>query len=159
MVSQQVLTDANVILRSATPEQRRWVTFRLTSNTDKEAAKLAKVHPTTVSRWENKADLDRAVALLLQDPIGAAVDVLGEAAIEAAQVLRDLLKEKDRHLRLRVANSILDRIGVSGTQRHEFPDGIDVKIFNVEEWKAERAGRLAQVAQLQDPATDETRDT
>lgn len=163
MTDQQLLTDANKILRHATPEQRRWVMFRLTSNTDKEAAKLAKVHPTTVSRWDNKADLDYAVALLLQKPTDAALDVLKETAIEAAQVLRSLLKEKDRHLRLKAANSILDRVGVSETQRHEFPEGIDVRIFNLEEWKAERVMRMAQIAQLQDPdegegAGDETQD-
>ena len=107
MNNQDSPRDANKMPADATPEQVRWVLARLTCTTDQAAAKKAGVHPSTVSKWPNKPQLDRAVCDLLQAPIAAVLEILQQHGIEAGQVLADELKHKNR---LAAANSILDRI-------------------------------------------------
>ena len=116
MTDQETPTEANEILANATPEQVKWVLKRLGSRSDAEAAKKTKVHPSTVSKWPNKAELDQAVNLLLRTPVLAALEILEDAAVDAADVLVDELTKKSK---LAAANSILDRIGLKGTQRVE----------------------------------------
>lgn len=140
-MSQHLPTTANEILHTCTPEQRRWVLFRLSSKSDKEAAKLAEVHPSTVSKWDNKDKLDLAVAFLFQEPINAALKILGETAIEAAEVLRALLRNKNASIRLKAAESILDRLGITSAQKHD----IDLKVFDLEYWKIQRQKRVDEV--------------
>lgn len=112
---QEVSRNANEILADASPEQVKWVLARLVCRTDQEAATEIGFHPSTVSRWPNKSELDRAVSLLLREPVSAALTVLQEAAISAASVLVDALTDKDK---LRAADSILDRVGLRGPQEH-----------------------------------------
>lgn len=116
MVNQDLPTTANEILANATTDQVKWVVARLSSRTDREAAKSIGVHPSTVCKWPNKAKLDKAVNLLLQEPVGAALTVMEKAAIDAASVLVSELERKDK---LRAADSILDRVGLRGSQKHE----------------------------------------
>ena len=99
--------NANKTLANATPEQARWVLARLTCTTDRAAARKVGIHPSTVSKWPNKPQLDRAVCDLLQTPVAAILEILQQHGMEAAQVLADELKHKNR---LAAANSILDRI-------------------------------------------------
>jgi hypothetical protein len=108
--------NTNEILAGASPEQVKWVLARLVCRTDQEAAQEIGFHPSTVSKWPNKAELDRAVGLLLREPVSAALTVLQEAAIEAAHVLVDSLRRKDK---IRAADSILDRVGLRGPQEHK----------------------------------------
>ena len=120
MTDQQKPQDATEILSQATPDQVRWVLARLHTKTDHEAAEEVGVHRSTVSKWDNKAELDIAVNILLREPIKAAVEILGNASAEAAQVIVDTLRVKrDNRLRLNAASDILDRVGVKGAQRHE----------------------------------------
>jgi len=139
-MDQQMPTNANEILAQATPEQARWVAARLTARSDKEAAKRAGVHPSTVSKWPNKGDLDQAVRQLLSQQTVAAAFILSQAAARAARVLTDSLNDKRQ--RVQAANSILDRQGVTGEQK------ISVTIFDLEEWKRQRRERLADVEQM-----------
>lgn len=113
---QQTPTNTDRILAVATPRQIKWLLVRLISDSDREAAKKAGIHPSTVSKWPNKAELDKAVNLLLREPVSAALTVLQKAAIDAASVLVDELKHKNK---LRAADSILDRIGLRGPEKHE----------------------------------------
>jgi hypothetical protein len=109
--------DAKRILRDASPEQMRWVMARLNTTTDADAARIAGVHPVTVCRWENKAQLDEAVRLLLSDAVEHAAEVLREAAPAAARALTDAVRDKRQ--RVQAATAILDRVGLSTTQKHE----------------------------------------
>jgi len=111
-----MLRDAKEILASATPLQVRWVMARLVSKTDQKAARAVGIHPTTVSRWSNKVELEKAINILLREPVEAALTVLQKAAIDAASVLVSELERKDK---LRAADSILDRVGLRGSQKHE----------------------------------------
>lgn len=115
-MANQTLSNANEILVNATPEQVKWVYARLTAKTDKEAAKEAGVHPTTVSRWDTKDELDRAVFLLLQEPRQAALDILEASVIEAAKIKVEGLR---KGLKQAAASEILDRVLGRPTQRQE----------------------------------------
>jgi len=120
MTNQEMPRNANEILAQATPDQVRWVLARIHTKTDYEAAKRVEVHPSTVSKWSNKAELDKAVNFLLREPIKAAVEILENVSAEAAQVIADTLRVKhDNRLRLSAASDILDRVGVKSAQRHE----------------------------------------
>jgi len=112
----QMLLDANEILGKATPEQAKWVMKRLGFNTDRAAAKAVGIHPTTVSRWDNKAELDRAVHLLLAEPREAALSILKDAVIEAATVKVDGLQKMGKQAQ---ATEILDRVLGRPMQRQE----------------------------------------
>jgi hypothetical protein len=117
MTDQEMPRNANEILATATPEQVRWVIARLSAKSDQEAAKAVKVHPTTVCKWPNKSDLDRAVNLLLQDVAGATALILRQAAPEAARALRESLR--DPKMRVSAATAVLDRTGFAARQQHE----------------------------------------
>jgi len=110
------LTDANKILANATPEQCKWVMARLATKTDREAAKRVNVHPTTVSRWDNKAELDRAVNLLLKEPREAALAILTDAVVDAARIKVSGLGSGGKQ---QAATEILDRVLGKSTQRLE----------------------------------------
>lgn len=101
--------DANEILAKATPEQVKWVLARLTCDTDYAAAKSVGVHPTTVSRWKNKPDLERAIKIFLGRPIETVTTILNSAAIDAAATKVGGLKSTDERVKQSVATEILDR--------------------------------------------------
>lgn len=126
-MTNELLTDANEILTCATPEQYKWVMARLSTKTDKEAAGKVGIHPTTVSRWNNKADLDLAVNLLLREPREAALAILTDAVIDAATLKVKGLGARDKQ---QVATEILDRILGRPTQRQELSgkDGGKIKV-------------------------------
>lgn len=123
MQGQEAPRNANQILADATPEQVRWVVARLSAKSDQAAAKKAGVHPSTVSKWSNKADLDRAVSLLLADVAEATVLILKQAAPEAARALVTSLG--DAKERVKAATAILDRAGFAPKQvvRGDTDDG------------------------------------
>ena len=103
------------ILSGATVNQLRWVAARLRARSDAEAARAIGVTPRTVSRWRNKADLDRAVALLSTADIASAVEaasaVLARGALGAAQALSEKARQGD----VRAIEALLDRIGMGRT--------------------------------------------
>jgi len=120
MADQAEQRTAKQILSSATPEQVRWVLARLAAKTDQAAAQQVGVHPVTVCKWSNKADLDEAVTLLLTEDAQAARLVLNKAARQAAVTLVDELGGKQK---LQAANSILDRVGVQAVQSVDVTSG------------------------------------
>lgn len=144
-MGQETSRNANEILAQATPEQVRWVTARLTAKSDHEAAKAVGVHPSTVSKWPNKADLDAAVRALLTQTAAAAVLILSQAAPQAAQVLVANLKGKQA---VPAANSILDRCGVTGEQH------VSVTVFDLAAWKQEQEARRREWDALDAPPAE-----
>lgn len=109
-----MLTEAIDLLReiNAKPQQWVWVIKRIGTTSDAEAARQAHVHPVTVSKWHEKPQLDQAVLLLLHDPVQAAQAILINAAPEAARTLERNLRGRQQ---VQSANSILDRVGLTGT--------------------------------------------
>lgn len=145
--SEKLLTEANEILSTATPEQIKWVYARLVCKTDKEAAKQAGVHHVTVSQWPNKLGLNRAVSLLLRSPIEAALRILEDAAIEAAIIKTSGLKSKKEGIKQAAATEILDRNMGRPKQRQEFTgaEGGPIEIEDVSA-REKLLGRLGSIA-------------
>jgi hypothetical protein len=125
MDDQELPRSTNEIPEATTPEQARWVLWRLVTKTDQEAAKKTGVHPSTVSKWENKADLDAAVLRLLSSPTEAVMAILHDAAIAAAQVKVAGLGSKSESVRQGAATEILDRNIGKPMQKQEIsgPEG------------------------------------
>lgn len=101
--------DTNDWLTGCSVEQRKWVMARLLARSDAEAARAVGVHPTTVCRWPNKAELDAAVDALLMDAATQAVNMLLGAAPEAAAAKVAALKSRRDSVRQQAATEILDR--------------------------------------------------
>ena len=137
MPNHQIPPNATQILSEATPEQERWVLARLTTSTDKEAARVVGVHRSTVGKWVNKANLDLAVKLLLADAVQGAKTIIEGAVARAAQELVDLLNVRDPRVRLAAAENILDRAGVVKTTRQELTgkDGESLVVRYVNDWR------------------------
>jgi len=107
------------ILSRASPTQIRWVIARLDAKTDAEAARRVGLDRSTVCQWENKAELDRAVNLLLQNAAMAGLAMLEQGLIEAAGVLLSSLRASDPWVRLRAAEIIWNRAGPRPVERRE----------------------------------------
>lgn len=126
-MGQDKASNINQLLENATPEQVKWVLARLVKKTDAEAAKEIGMHPSTVCRWPNKADLDKAVMLYLRQPIDAALNILREAAVDAAVLKVEGLKSKKETIRQSVATEILDRNIGKPKQTQEVEGSLQVR--------------------------------
>jgi hypothetical protein len=101
--------DVNGLLTGCSVEQRKWVMARLLTTSDAEAARAVGVHPATVCRWPNKSALDAAVDALLTDTALQAINMLAEAAPEAAAAKVAALRSHRDTVRQAAATEILDR--------------------------------------------------
>lgn len=140
-MGQNKAKNINRLLENATPEQVKWVLARLVTKTDGEAAKEIGMHPSTISRWPNKADLDQAVALYLRQPIDAALSILHEAAVDAAVIKVSGLKSKKDTIRQSAATEILDRNIGKPKQTQEVEGSLQVR--HVAELTDEQLARIA----------------
>lgn len=124
--------DANDSLARFTVEQRKWVIARLLTTSDAAAARAIRVHPSTVCKWPEKPELDKAVADLLEDPKSQAMAILVNALAEAASVKVGGLRSKKEEVRQVAAEQIMDRVMGKATQRQEVsgPDGAPIMIVN-----------------------------
>lgn len=113
-------TQVNDLLAGANVIQRRWVIARLMAKSDAEAARKVKVDKATVCRWANKAQLDAAVAAMLQDPMEEARAIMAEAIPKAARVKVAGLDSRNELVRQGAASDVLDRGLGKATQRQEF---------------------------------------
>ena len=107
------------LLAEATPEQRKWVMARLWTTTDREAAEKVGLHRNTPGRWPNKDELDRAILLMLEEPMEQARRMLEAALVEATQVKIGGLKSRNEQMRQEVASEIIDRVKGAVAQRIE----------------------------------------
>jgi hypothetical protein len=119
-VNNDLVAEIHARLENASPEQVRYVMARMHHSTDKAAAKEVGIHPNTVARWPNKAELDELVTMLLIDPLLAAVETLRLAAPDAARVLVRELRGKQKR---QAANDILDRSGVARSSNLDVQSG------------------------------------
>lgn len=90
-------------------EQLRYVAARTTVRTNKEAVARIGVNEATIYRWENKADVDEAVQLMLIDGVMVAYEILRRSTAAAAAEIEDELAHKSVHIRHLAAIDILDR--------------------------------------------------
>jgi len=113
-------------------EQRKWLIARLLSTSDAAAARAIGIHPSTVCRWENKAELDGAIAELLEDPRNQAMAIFLDALPKAARIKVAGLNSRKEQIQQAAANDIVDRAMGKPMQKQEItgPDGGAVVVVN-----------------------------
>lgn len=133
--SEKPLTDR---FAGFTIDQWRFITARLNTSTDKEAAEMIGVNPTTPPRWHNKPAINQAVAELQAEATSGAVAALQSASLQAAMVIIGLMEDEDKAVRLRAAQDVLDRANGKATQRQEITgaDGGKLTIEYVNDWRS-----------------------
>ena len=112
--------EAEAILTRATPEQKRWVGWRILKTTDKAAAHEVGLSHFTVCHWPNKADLDKVVHYYSMCHVEAARFLLEGASDKAAETL---IRELRGRQAVVAANSILDRTGVTAVRGVDLTTG------------------------------------
>ena len=117
--------DLEALVKTFTTDQLKYLSVRPFVRFDKEAAKAVSISPGTVSRWENKADVDEAVRLMTMDGLVVASEMLRRHLPQAAQEIVDELTHKSTDVRFRAAREVLDRGGLTTKQRHEVE--LDIK--------------------------------
>ena len=113
-------------------DQLRFLAVRPYLRSDREAARAIGRAAETVCRWENKADVDEAVRLMLTDGVVVAGEIMRRALPKAASEIVDELGHKQVAIRHKAAVEVLDRGGVVGVQKHEVSgkDGGAIEVSN-----------------------------
>ena len=123
----QEITRLQELLKTFTPDQLSYIAVRPFVRYDYEAAKEAGLARETVSRWDNKADVDEAVSLMLFDGVMTAREILGRSLAKAAKEMTDELDHKSVAIRHKAATDILDRhLGKAGQK-------LDIELSNKED--------------------------
>jgi len=122
--------NTNGSLNGFTLEQRKWMIARLLTTSDAAAARAVGVHPSTVCKWAEKPEIDKAIADLLEDPKSQAAAILLDALAEAARVKVGGLRSRREQVRQATAEQIMDRVLGKATQKQEVsgPDGAGIPI-------------------------------
>ena len=103
-----------------TIDQLRFVTARLNTSTDKEAAAAIGMSPDIVSYWKKSGvPIEAAVRLLIHDGLVLSRTILRRSVAEAAAIKRAGLYSDDEKTRQAAATEILDRELGKATQRNE----------------------------------------
>ena len=112
--------NLRAILKLLTPEQKRYVRWRPWCNSNTEAARRAGLSINTVNTWRKAgAPIDEAVALLADDGLIMAEEILADALVEAAEVKVSGLRSRSEKVRQDASSEILDRKMGKPTQRQE----------------------------------------
>lgn len=106
-------------LSGFTPEQVQFITARLVSRTDKEAAEKCGINPKSPYKWENKAAINAYIESVLHDRVKAVRDSLEYASTLAVNTVVKLMKSPDDAIRLRAAQMIIEQSIGKPKQRQE----------------------------------------
>ena len=117
LLSEAMYEDIREVLLALHPEQVRFVFERVVCKTDAEAGRRAGVAYATITLWRSTVpELALAIRLLLLKPLESALARLESAALQAANVLVELLDSDSEKMRLQTANSIFKHHGVGSTK-------------------------------------------
>lgn len=124
MTNQETSTNVNEVqlfenYSHLTPDQWRFVTARLEEKSDKDAAFRIGINPSTVSRWENKKQIDNLLAEIQASTAIAAKAVLEKQVLKASMVLLGLLDSDDERIRIDAAKQVLDRVNGKPVNKNE----------------------------------------
>jgi hypothetical protein len=108
-----------------TPKQEHALSLILARKTGREAAEACGVDERTVSRWRRLPAFQEAMEERLREITAAGVGRLRAGVDDAIQVYLDCVADKsaDWKDRLKAADAILDRVGISPTTRVEVSGG------------------------------------
>jgi|PlaIllAssembly_1097288.scaffolds.fasta_scaffold490866_3 hypothetical protein len=96
------------ILKQLTITQLRFIVARNESKSDREAAEMIGISPSTVKGWDNKAQVDEAIRLMLFDGIVMARTLRRRNLAKAMAVKVAGLNSVDEKLRQSVATEIVE---------------------------------------------------
>ena len=97
------------LLKTFTDTQMRFLECRLRCNTTTEAAEAAGISREAYYKWDNRADIDRAITLIRTDGVILTAEILRRAAPDAAHALTANLKDKRPQVRHNAAVEVLNR--------------------------------------------------
>lgn len=144
--------DLATLIKDFTVDQLRYLAARPYVRFDKDAAEQIGVSPITISRWKNRAEIDRAVSLIAADGILVTSEILRRHLPQAAQVIIKQLDSRNPMMQHRAAVDILDRAMGRAVQRSEIsgPGGKPIETKDVDGVTDEE--RVARIAALLDEA-------
>ena len=96
------------VIKQLTSTQLRFVIARNDSKSDKEAAEIIGISPSTVKNWDNKAIVDEAIMLMLLDGVITARELRRRNLAKAMAVKVAGLDSVDEKLRQSVATEIVE---------------------------------------------------
>ena len=105
------------IERQLTLTQIRFMTARLETETDKEAAQVIGIDPNTVKNWNRtpaKALIEEGLRLMVHDGVVTAREILRRNLAKAAAVKVSGLDSDNEKIRQDAATEIIDRAGDVG---------------------------------------------
>jgi len=126
MASQQTATQINhlqELVKNFTIDQLRYLAVRPFVRFNKEAAEAIGIAEETVCRWENKAEVDEAVRLMVADGIVLAAEIVRRYVPQAAQELVTELSDTEVSMRHKAAKEVLDRGGLPAKQQMDLTSG------------------------------------
>lgn len=129
--------DFATLLKTLTPAQLDFVRARLWSQSDRDAAEKAGIHPSTVCRWENLNDVRMCITLAKQDGVVIAAEELRRMIPDAMDALRDELKaRRGSSKRLDAIVEVLNRTIGKPTDKQEVsgPGGGAQNVRVIVEW-------------------------
>lgn len=120
-----VVNKLEELVKDFTIAQLRYIAIRPFVRFDRDAAKAIGVAPETVCRWEEKADVDKAVRMMALDGVTVASKIFERYLPQAAHEMVTELEHKRTEIRHRAAKEILDRGGLVIKRRleHSGPGG------------------------------------
>jgi len=128
------------ILRQLSIIQLRYVVARAECKTDKEAAEMIGISPASVKGWDNKAQVDDAVRLMIYDGVMTAKELRRRSLAKAMAIkVSGLDLEDDERLRQNVATEIIE--GELGKPRQQTDENVnlnakhEVTVRYVNDWR------------------------
>ena len=124
----QEVTPLDELLKTFTADQLKYIAVRPFVRYDYQAAEQIGISRETVGRWDNKADVDEAVKLMVLDGVHVAGEILSRNVAKAASEIASELDHKSVNIRRQAAVEILDRVTGKSAQPIELS-------FDLDEWK------------------------
>ena len=129
------------LVKGFTSDQLAYLAIRPFVRWDKDAAETMGVSPETISRWENKADVDDALRLMRLDGVIVAGEILRQHVPLAANELANQVAHRNVTIRHKAATEILDRAMGKAITRAEIsgPDGRPIETKDADSPEHNRA--------------------
>jgi len=115
------------LLRQLSSSQLRFVSKRVWTDTDADAARELGISPSTVKNWkQDGAPLDETVRLMKHDGVIMAAEMLRRSLADAVEVKIGGLLDRSSSIRQAAATEIIDRNMGKAVQRQEIEGQVTV---------------------------------
>ncbi len=129
------------LIEGFTADQLAYLAVRPFVRWDKQAAKKIGIPRESVSRWENKADIDEALRLMRVNGVSVASQILLEHLPLAAHEITKQVTHRNVNVRYRASADLMDRAMGKAITRAEFsgPGGGPIETQNANSPEHNRA--------------------